>query len=154
RVHIVHVASAEAVDAIADARASGVHITAETCPHYLTFSADDVPEGATEFKCAPPIRESRHRAALWNGIRSGALDLIAPDHSPAPPSVKCPGDFRRAWGGIASLELSLAATWTAFRGPETAALRHLSRWMSAAPARLAGLERRKGAIAPGLDADL
>ena len=155
--HIVHVAAAEAVDEIARARASGVPITAETCPHYLTFAAEEVPDGATLFKCAPPIRESRHRDALWDGLRRGALDLVATDHSPAPPALKCAGDFLRAWGGIASLELSLAATWTRLRAVGASArlgLTDLARWMSAAPASLAGLADRKGAIAIGRDADL
>jgi len=157
RTHIVHVAAAEAVDEIARARASGVPITAETCPHYLTFAAEEVPDGATLFKCAPPIRESRHRDALWDGLRRGALDLVATDHSPAPPALKCAGDFLRAWGGIASLELSLAATWTRLRAVGASArlgLTDLARWMSAAPASLAGLADRKGAIAIGRDADL
>jgi allantoinase len=149
-VHVVHVACAEAVDVIAGAKADGVAITAETCPHYLTFAAEDIPDGATEFKCAPPIRGSTHRAALWTALRSGALDLIATDHSPAPPAMKPRGDFARAWGGIASLECSLAAMCSG--NPATAS--ELGRWMSAAPARLAGLESRKGRIAPGWDADL
>jgi allantoinase len=115
-VHIVHVACAEAVAAIARAKADGVPITAETCPHYLTFTAAEIGAGATEFKCAPPIRDASHRDALWAGLRSGALDLVATDHSPAPPAMKCGGDFMTAWGGIASLELSLAATSTALEG--------------------------------------
>ena len=152
-VHIVHVSSGEAVLEIARAKADGVRITAETCPHYLTFAAADVPSGATMFKCAPPIREARHRDALWDGLRRGALDLIATDHSPAPPSMKCPGDFTRAWGGIASLELSLAAVWSAHES-RGFVRRDVARWMSEAPARLAGLDARKGRIAPGCDADL
>ena len=112
RVHIVHVACAEAADEIAQAKGQGVPITAETCPHYLTFAAEDIRDGATEFKCAPPIREAHHREALWDALQRGVLDLVATDHSPAPPAMKCPGDFMRAWGGIASLELSLPATWT------------------------------------------
>ena len=98
-------------------------ITAETCPHYLTFAADEIPDGATEFKCAPPIRDAAHREALWDGLASGALDLIATDHSPAPPALKTPGDFSRAWGGIASLELSLPAVWTAYRRRSRAGFR-------------------------------
>jgi allantoinase len=163
RVHIVHVSSAEGVEAIACAKAAGVPISAETCPHYLTFATGEIPEGATEFKCAPPIREESHRVALWRGLASGALDLIATDHSPAPVALKTPGDFTRAWGGIASLELSLAATYTGLKsqgssltkeGPERSLPWQLANWMSMAPAALAGLGDRKGRIAEGLDADL
>jgi allantoinase len=157
RTHIVHVAAAEAVAEIEQAKAEGVPISAESCPHYLTFASEEIPSGATEFKCAPPIRESRHRAALRDGLRRGVLDLIATDHSPAPPAMKCRGDFLRAWGGIASLELSLAAVWSCL-SLETSDLGlarfSLSRWMSERPARLAGLGDRKGRIVPGLDADL
>jgi allantoinase len=153
RVHIVHVSSAAGAGTIAAARAGGVPITGETCPHYLTMANADIPDGATEFKCAPPIRSASDREALWRALESGALDLVATDHSPAPPSMKCPGDFVRAWGGIASLELSLAAVWTrAFERGRTPA--DLAVWMSAAPAALAGLSGRKGRIAPGCDADL
>ncbi len=114
---------------------------------------DEIPDGATEFKCAPPIRSGTDRDALWAGLANGALNLVATDHSPAPPSMKCPGDFVRAWGGIASLELSLPVVWTGARergfGPSD-----LATWMSEAPAALAGLSDRKGRIAPGCDADL
>jgi len=177
RIHIVHVSSAEGVAAIGAAKAAGVKITAETCPHYLTFAAEEIADGATEFKCAPPIRGSAHRDALWCGLAAGAIDLIATDHSPAPPELKRPGgvgDFLAAWGGVASLELSLAATWTGLRAfgasarqarggalgasaghaDEATGLADLARWMSAAPASLAGLGARKGQIAPGFDADL
>ena len=162
-VHIVHVSSAEGVEAIAGAKAALVPITAETCPHYLTFAAEDIPDGATEFKCAPPIREAAHRQALLDGLASGAIDLIASDHSPAPPALKTPGDFQHARGGIASLELSLAATWTSLKAQLSALsverselnpLCLLARWMSAAPASLAGLGEHKGRIAEGFDADL
>jgi allantoinase len=151
--HIVHVAAAQAVEEIARARAASVPITAETCPHYLTFVADEIPDGATAFKCAPPIREALHCRALWAGLERGVLDLIATDHSPSPPALKCAGDFLRAWGGIASLELSLAATWTGARARGFSPA-ELAGWMSRAPASLAGLADRKGAIAPGRDADL
>lgn len=160
-VHIVHVACAEAVEEIMRAKAAGTRITAETCPHYLTFTSDEIAEGATEFKCAPPIREPCHGDALWRGLETGALDLIVTDHSPAPPVLKT-GDFASAWGGIASLELSLAAVWTALsrrratRNGESddVAIERISRWMSENPARLAGLAATKGRIAVGADADL
>jgi len=157
RTHIVHVAAAEAVQEIERAKAAGVRITAETCPHYLTFAAEEIPDGATEFKCAPPIREAAHRTALWDGLQCGVLDMIATDHSPAPPAMKCRGDFMRAWGGIASLEVALAAVWTHLR-LQTSDFRlariSLARWMSEFPAALAGLGDRKGRIAAGCDADL
>ncbi len=114
RIHIVHLASADALSAIAEARAEGLGITVETCPHYLTFAAEDIADGATAFKCAPPIRERSHRERLWNALRDRALDLVASDHSPAPASLKHleDGDFVKAWGGVASLQLGLAAVWT------------------------------------------
>jgi allantoinase len=158
RVHIVHVASLEAADEIARAKADGISVTAETCPHYLTFAAEEIAAGATEFKCAPPIRDARHRSALLDALDRGTLDLVASDHSPAPAALKCGGDFLRAWGGIASLEIAMAAVWTALgsRGRQTSgndALRAIGRLMSDAPARLAGFNR-KGRIAVGCDADL
>jgi allantoinase len=157
-VHIVHVACREAMDAIARAKAGGVWITGETCPHHLTFAAEEIPDGATEFKCAPPIRGRSQRDALRAGLRAGALDLIATDHSPAPAALKCAGDFGRAWGGIASLELSLAAVWTVMSdastgGDEDGTLIAIARWMSGNPAGLAGMDGRKGAIEAGRDAD-
>jgi allantoinase len=152
-VHIVHVSSAGGVEAIAAAQASGARLSGETCPHYLTLVDDEIPDGATEFKCAPPIRSQRDRDALWRGLETRTLALIASDHSPAPPSIKIPGDFVRAWGGIASLELGLSVVWTRARDRGATAV-DLARWMSAAPAALAGLSGRKGSIAIGADADL
>jgi allantoinase len=152
RAHIVHVSSAGGVEAIREAQSAGVRISAETCPHYLVFSAADVPAGATEFKCAPPIRDGDHRDALWRGLGSATLEIVASDHSPAPPAMKCRGDFGRAWGGIASIELGLPAVWTEAR-VRGFGVGDLARWMSEAPAVLAGLSR-KGRIAPGYDADL
>ena len=158
RVHVVHVSSAEVLPVLARARASGLPVTAETCPHYLTFAAEEIPDGAVEFKCAPPIRSRENRERLWNGLREGVLDLIATDHSPCPPEMKKleAGDFRGAWGGIASLQLSLPAVWTAARerGFTLAHVAEIAEWLCAAPARLAGLGDRKGRIAPGFDADL
>lgn len=153
-VHIVHLATPTALPAIRKARQGGVRLTVESCPHYLTFAAEDIPDGATPFKCAPPIRDGGERDGLWRGLTDGDIDLIATDHSPAPPAMKHleDGDFLRAWGGIASLQIGLSATWTGAlaRG---LAIDSLVEWMSAAPARLAGLETSKGRIAPGLDAD-
>jgi allantoinase len=155
RIHVVHLASADALSAIAEARAEGLGITVETCPHYLTFAAEDIADGATAFKCAPPIREAGHRERLWNALRDRALDLVASDHSPAPASLKHleDGDFVKAWGGVASLQLGLAAVWTgaSARGIPFETVVHA---MAGAPARLAALGARKGAIAVGRDADL
>src|SRR6185369_6881806 len=153
RAHIVHVSSSAGVDAVAEAKAGGIALTGETCPHYLTFSASDVPDGATEYKCAPPVRDAGDREGLWQGLRSGTLTLVASDHSPAPPALKCRGDFPRAWGGIASIELGLAAVWTEARR-RGFGVADLARWMSEQPAALAGLGPQKGKIAPGYDADL
>ncbi len=154
-VHIVHVSTAEVGPVLEEARARGVAVTAETCPHYLTFDAESIPEGATEYKCAPPIRDAVNRQLLWHLVESGTLDLIVTDHSPCPPVLKClgSGDFMAAWGGIASLELSLSAVWTeaAGRGND---LSDVVRWMCEGPARLAGLHHTKGRIASGYDADL
>ena len=155
RVHVVHLAASGAVAALSAARAAGVPITVETCPHYLTFAAEEIAAGATAFKCAPPIRERLHRERLWRALEEGAIDLIATDHSPAPPALKRQeeGDFVEAWGGIASLQLGLSAVWTA-AAPRRIGFDRIAQWMAAAPARLAGLEAFKGAIATGRDADL
>jgi allantoinase len=138
-----------------DARARGLPVSVETCPHYLSFTAEEVVDGATPFKCAPPIRGRDNREKLWAALAEGVIDLVATDHSPCPPGMKRleDGDFFGAWGGIASLELSLAAMWTAARGRGFGPA-DLARWMCERPARLAGLEGVKGAIAPGCDADL
>jgi allantoinase len=155
RVHIVHVSSAETIDLITAARADGVRLTAETCPHYLGFSAEEIPNGATEYKCAPPIREASQRERLWQALANGRLDAVVSDHSPSPPALKRrdEGDFVGAWGGIASLQLGLPSVWTGARtrgySPDA-----LCGWLSTGPSRIAGLHRRKGAIAPGNDADL
>jgi allantoinase len=154
-VHIVHVASAGAIPQIKLAKTNGVRVSVETCPHYLTYDAEDIPDGATEFKCAPPIREAENRAWLWAALQDGTIDMIATDHSPCPPEMKQreTGDFKGAWGGIASLQLSLPAVWTEAR-MRGYALTHLATWMCREPARLAGLGNKKGAIAVGYDADL
>ena len=154
-VHVVHLSSAASVDQIARAKADGLHFTAETCPHYLCLEAESVPDGATEYKCAPPIRDHENREALWRGLKDGVIDFVVSDHSPCTPALKGRerGDFAEAWGGIASLQLGLPALWTeaSRRGHS---LSDVSAWMSTRPAALAGLGRRKGQIAPGFGADL
>jgi allantoinase len=154
-VHIVHLAAAGAVPALRAARAGGVPITVETCPHYLVFASEEIADGATAFKCAPPIRDAANRDRLWQALIDGDIDLIATDHSPAPPALKCieDGDFLRAWGGIASVQLGLAAVWTAAR-ERGIPIERIAHWMCEAPARLAGLSGVKGTIAIGADADL
>ncbi len=152
-IHIVHLATAEALPMLRAARGEGLPLTVETCPHYLTFCAEEIGDGATLFKCAPPIRGRANRDALWQGLVDGDIDLIATDHSPCPPSMKADGDFVRAWGGIAALELSLPAVWTGAAG-RGIPLERVAQWLSAAPARLAGIDGRKGSIAAGKDADL
>lgn len=155
RIHIVHVSSAEVLPILRQARAQGLPLTAETCPHYLTFAAEEIPEGGVAFKCAPPIRSRENRERLWEALRERQIDLVATDHSPSPPERKKveTGDFRSAWGGIASLQLALPAVWTGAR-ERGFTISDLTEWMCAGPARLAGLANRKGAIAPGHDADL
>jgi allantoinase len=155
RVHIVHLSAAAALADLDLARQDGLPITVETCPHYLYFDAESIPDGATQFKCAPPIRSAINQARLWEALRSGQIDMIATDHSPCPPELKCleEGDFRRAWGGISSLSMSLPAIWTAAR-ERGFHMTEVVRWMAEQPAKLAGFGRRKGRIAPGYDADL
>jgi allantoinase len=154
-IHVVHVTCGVAA-AFLDARVRGDRsLTGETCPHYLTFCAEEIPDGATEFKCAPPIRDKATREALWDLLRQGVLSMVVSDHSPCPPELKrrASGDFDAAWGGISSLQLGLSATWTgaSARGFD---LTSIARWMAENPAKLAGISRQKGRIAPGLDADL
>ena len=153
-MHIVHVSSAAGAEAVAVARAEGRAMTAETCPHYLTFTAGDVPDGATAFKCAPPIRVDADREALWRALRQGVLSLVATDHSPAAPAMKSldTGDFLAAWGGIASLQIALPMVWSGARRRGIDVV-EVSRWLSTEPARLCGLSDRKGRIAEGCDAD-
>jgi allantoinase len=154
RAHIVHLSAAECVAMIAGAKAAGIRLTAETCPHYLYFAAEQVPDGATEFKCCPPIRDAVNREALWRGLEAGVIDCVVSDHSPCPPELKSrgSGDFGTAWGGIASLQLGLSAVWTVAR-QRGRTLDDVVRWMAAGPASLARLAA-KGRLAPGCDADL
>ncbi|WP_306833020.1 allantoinase AllB [Catenuloplanes nepalensis] len=154
RAHILHLSSSEAVPLIAAAKADGVRITAETCPHYLALTAEEVPDGATEFKCCPPIRDAANRDALWAALADGVIDVIVSDHSPCTPELKRAdtGDFAAAWGGIASLQLSLPIIWTQAR-ERGHSLNDVVRWMASGPAALAGLGA-KGRLAVGGDADL
>ncbi|HKZ00843.1 MAG TPA: allantoinase AllB [Pyrinomonadaceae bacterium] len=154
-VHIVHHSSADALPMLRLAKASGVRITAETCPHYLFFAAEDIPDRATEFKCCPPIRERENLERLWQGLSDGTIDMVVSDHSPCPPEMKlaATGDFIAAWGGISSLQLRLPVMWTAAR-QRGFSVANLAEWLCAAPAHLAGLDQTKGRIAVGLDADI
>jgi len=155
RVHIVHLSSADALPLIRDAQRTGVKISAETCPHYLHFSAEKIPAGATEFKCCPPIREADNREALWTGLADETISFVVSDHSPCPGPMKLRevGDFTTAWGGIASLQLRLPVVWTdsQLRG---FSLLDLTKWLCVGPASQVKLDRQKGVIAPGYDADI
>jgi allantoinase len=154
RAHILHLSSSDALPMIHSAREDGVALSAETCPHYLTFTAEEIPDGATEFKCCPPIREATNRDRLWSGLVDGDIDLVVTDHSPCTADLKAfdSGDFGKAWGGIAGLQVGLAATWTGAR-KRGLALPDVVRWMAEAPARQVGLTT-KGRIAEGFAADL
>lgn len=153
--HIVHLSAATAIPMLARAQQDGVPITAETCLHYLTFTAEEVPPGQTQYKCAPPIRERANREALWLGLGDGAVSMVVSDHSPCTPQLKRPevGDFLGAWGGIAGLQLGLSALWTQCKA-RGVPLTTMFEWNARATARLGGLAHRKGRLAPGLDADL
>ncbi|WP_329199549.1 MULTISPECIES: allantoinase AllB [unclassified Streptomyces] len=150
RVHVLHLSSSDALPLIAAAKAEGVRITVESCPHFLTLTAEEVPDGATEFKCCPPIREAANQDLLWDALADGTIDCIVSDHSPSTADLKT-GDFATAWGGISSLQLGLPAIWTEAR-KRGRTLEEVARWMSTAPAALAGLAA-KGAIEAGRDAD-
>lgn len=154
RVHVVHLAAGEAIASTDAARTRGVPVSVETCPHYLTFAAQDVPDGGTAYKCAPPLRDADNREALWEGLEQGSIDLIATDHSPSPAELKAvdSGRLDEAWGGVASLQLTLSAVWTAARRRD-AGVEDVAEWMCEAPAELAGIADRKGRIEPGSDAD-
>ena len=155
RVHIVHHSSADALPMLRQARAAGVKITAETCPHYLFFAAEQISNGATEFKCCPPIRERENREHLWEALRAGIIQMVVSDHSPCPPDLKQreTGNFLTAWGGISSLQLRLPIVWTEAR-KRGHTLEDLSQWLCAAPADLVNLNHKKGKIETGFDADI
>jgi allantoinase len=155
RVHIVHLSAADTIPDIITAKEKGLPLTVETAQHYLYFNGEEVPDGNTSFKCAPPIRERENNQLLWEALKAGVIDLVATDHSPAPPELKAldTGDFTKAWGGIASLQLALPALWTAGRSRDVT-LPQIAQWLCERPAVLAGLQDRKGKIATGYDADL
>jgi len=155
RAHIVHHSSSNSLDLLRAARSEGLPITVETCPHYLTFAAEEIADGATHFKCCPPVRERENREKLWDAVADGTIDMIVSDHSPCTPQLKKQntGDFMDAWGGISALQFSLPVMWTNFRA-RGFSFSDLVRLMSEAPARLAGLENRKGKLAAGFDADI
>jgi allantoinase len=154
RVHILHLSSSDALPMLARARREGIHITAETCPHYLVLTAEEIPDGATQFKCCPPVREAANRERLWRGLDDGTIDRVVSDHSPSTAELKRldTGDFGTAWGGISSLEIGLPLVWTEARR-RGYQLADVVRWMAEGPARLVGL-RHKGRIEVGYDADL
>ncbi|HEX8852452.1 MAG TPA: allantoinase AllB, partial [Pyrinomonadaceae bacterium] len=155
RVHVVHHSSSDSLSQLREAKSEGLPLTVETCPHYLSFAAEDVPDGATEYKCCPPIRERENGEQLWRALAEGLIQMIVSDHSPCPPALKRreEGDFMAAWGGISSLQLRLPLVWTEAR-ERGHTLVELARWLAEGPARLAGLDGRKGFIEEGCDADL
>ena len=155
KAHIVHLSSASALPMIRAAQQDGVQITAETCLHYLAFTAEEIASGATSYKCAPPIRESSNREQLWAGLKDGTISMVVSDHSPCTPALKKPeqGDFLAAWGGISSLQLGLSVLWTLAKD-RGHSLEQMFRWNVDGPAKLAGLSDRKGKLAVGFDADI
>jgi allantoinase len=154
RLHIVHLSASSALSELSAARDEGLPVSVETCPHYLHFCAEEISDGDTLCKCAPPIRSRKNRERLWQGLKAGIIDLVATDHSPCPPAMKRLGErnFKTAWGGIASLSLALPLMWTE-ASQRGFTLTDLTRWMAEAPARLAGCSASKGRIAEGCDAD-
>lgn len=154
-VHVVHLSSAAAIEMIAQAKADGTPITCETCPHYLTLAAEQIPDGDARFKCCPPIRNQANQDLLWQGLEQGVIDFIVSDHSPCTPSLKLleSHNLWEAWGGISSLQFGLSLIWTALQ-QRGLGLEHLVKWMCEQPAKLVSLGHRKGRLAPGFDADL
>jgi allantoinase len=153
-LHIVHLSASEALEMLRTAKSEGLPVSAETCPHYLHFASEKIPDGQTLFKCAPPIRNRENRETLWRGLREGVIDLVATDHSPCPPEMKRLGErsFQTAWGGIATLSLALPVMWTEARRRRFS-LADIARWMAEGPAQLAGCAARKGRLARNFDAD-
>lgn len=155
RIHIVHHSSSDALPMLRAAKSEGLPITVETCPHYLTFAAEEIAYGATHFKCCPPLRERENREKLWEAIADGTIDMVVSDHSPCTPALKLQesGNFLDAWGGIAALQFGLPVMWTNLQ-KRGFGISDLTRLMSAEPAKLAGLSDRKGKLATGFDADI
>jgi allantoinase len=155
RVHIVHLSSAGSIEQIKQARLKGLPLTVETAQHYLYFNAEEIPDAQTAYKCAPPIRESENNEQLWQALQESIIDFVATDHSPAPPAMKeiSSGNLMKAWGGIASLQLALPVLWTAARKRHIP-LTSIAKWLCEKPALLPGLQKNKGRIAKGFDADL
>jgi allantoinase len=155
RVHIVHLSSADSVEQIAKAKEKGLPLTVETAQHYLYFNAEDIGDGETQFKCAPPIREKENNEKLWRALKDGIIDFVATDHSPAPPAMKelTSGDFMKAWGGISSIQFALPVLWTAAK-KHGCSLTDIAKWLCEKPAILPGLQKVKGKIQNGYDADL
>jgi allantoinase len=155
RLHVVHLSASEGLALLRAAKGEGLPVSVETCPHYLHFTAEEIPDDATLCKCAPPIRSAENREKLWRGLREGVIDLVATDHSPCPPEMKKldEGNFKTAWGGISSLSVALPVVWTEAQ-KRGFGLTDIARWMADGPARLAGCGSRKGRIATGCDADL
>ena len=155
KIHIVHLSSAEAIPAIKLAQQRGLQLSAESCPHYLTLFAEDIPDGKTLFKCCPPIREQQNREQLWEGLADGTISFIVSDHSPCTPTLKHidTGDIENAWGGISSLQFGLSIIWTEAQ-QRSYSLLDVINWMATEPANFAGLGDRKGQIACGYDADI
>ncbi len=154
-VHIVHHSSSDALPMLRAAKKEGLPLTVETCPHYLTFAAEEIADGATHYKCCPPVRERENREKLWEAVTDGTIDMIVSDHSPCTPALKLQesGDFMDAWGGIAALQFGLPVMWTNLK-ERGLGIAELTRLMSAQPAKLAGLDDRKGKLAAGFDADI
>ncbi|MBI2428405.1 MAG: allantoinase AllB [Ignavibacteriales bacterium] len=153
--HIVHLSSSDEVPTLESARRSGLPLTVETCPHYVYFKSEEIPDGATQYKCAPPIRENENRELLWKALQNGVINMIVSDHSPCPPELKLlnEGNFMKAWGGISSLQFGLSIIWTEAK-QRGFTLFNVARWMSGSPATLIGIGMNKGSIAPGFDADI
>ena len=158
-IHVVHLASAAALPLLMDARERGLKISVETCTHYLWFASEEIADGATEYKCAPPIRDAENREALWNALNDGLIDMVTTDHSPCLPQMKrsvirgVETRWDSAWGGISTMGLALPVLWTAMR-KRGIAVEKIGNWMGSAPAKLAGVTGHKGAIVVGADADV